>query len=863
MVLLIYRIKVNIPVIIMGETGCGKTELIINLNQLLNNGKTTVEIININSSITEEILCKVINEKNESAKNNKDYEFWIFFDEMNTCLSLSFLTEIFIKRTYNGNSLSDNIRLIGACNPYRKRRINKEKYGVNISNDNDYELTYLVNPLPQSLLYYVFSFGFIDEYDEKKYIQNIIEELFEKEENYLHKITKEAISQCHIYLRKIFDYSVVSLREISRFSNCYKFLFNYFVIKNNYERKENNIKNNKIRSIICSIYLNYYIRLDDGRKRANFDSLLRPILLKLINNESYEDTGNNLIEQIKNESLKNEIIRENKIINYFSDFLKIEQEYIFHQIEIDKDLWRNSLLKENLFLVFLSLNANIPCIMIGKSGSGKSLSAQIIIKSMRGKYSKKEFFQQFPTIIQIPFQGSELTQPEDVLILFVKAENKISHNKKKYIKLPKSMILFDNLDIAGRSKNNPLKQLHSKLDHIYKEESISFIGTSSDYSLEPTIINRTLVSSVPDLDENLDDLIETSYSIVESISYKLKSEIIFEILSKTYFEYKRILQKIKELVVCKQYVSKYEECDEEQSCDEQQSCDEKSLISDESDKKKKKKKKKKILFEQIKYLEEFKDLLQRENKIRKDFHGCSDFYNLIKGIAVEFVKFEDSINSIIVKYIERNFGGINYEIDINFNLVLGDIEIYMDLIKTILRDYDLYSKNKTVKLSSVFLFKKLYNLECERQGCNHLKIDYIKLNDYNINYSINDNIRNVKSRFLLLKVNSNLSNLIYEAIKLQNPSKEIKIYEGPFEDNNSKEYLFRIIRQIQKDAKDDKIIIIENLNIIHPFLFDLYNMNYIKRGDKKYARIYLDNYNEQLTFVNDNFRIIFLFNRRF
>ena len=47
MLLIVYRIKANIPVIIMGETGCGKTSLIIKLNQLLNNGKTTLHEINL------------------------------------------------------------------------------------------------------------------------------------------------------------------------------------------------------------------------------------------------------------------------------------------------------------------------------------------------------------------------------------------------------------------------------------------------------------------------------------------------------------------------------------------------------------------------------------------------------------------------------------------------------------------------------------------------------------------------------------------------------------------------------------------------------------------------------------------------
>ena len=33
MVLLVYRIKANVPVIIMGETGCGKTSLIKNISR--------------------------------------------------------------------------------------------------------------------------------------------------------------------------------------------------------------------------------------------------------------------------------------------------------------------------------------------------------------------------------------------------------------------------------------------------------------------------------------------------------------------------------------------------------------------------------------------------------------------------------------------------------------------------------------------------------------------------------------------------------------------------------------------------------------------------------------------------------------
>ena len=70
MVLLLYRIKANIPVILMGETYCGKTALIVKLNQIMNNGETNVEIINIYPGITDEKLCEFMKRIDTKAKKN-------------------------------------------------------------------------------------------------------------------------------------------------------------------------------------------------------------------------------------------------------------------------------------------------------------------------------------------------------------------------------------------------------------------------------------------------------------------------------------------------------------------------------------------------------------------------------------------------------------------------------------------------------------------------------------------------------------------------------------------------------------------------------------------------------------------------
>ena len=68
--------------------------------------------------------------------------------------------------------------------------------------DKEDGLVYKVEKLPFSLLYYVFSFGSINEEDEKKYIYSIIEKLFKKHEKKLHELTTKAISKCHIYFEE-------------------------------------------------------------------------------------------------------------------------------------------------------------------------------------------------------------------------------------------------------------------------------------------------------------------------------------------------------------------------------------------------------------------------------------------------------------------------------------------------------------------------------------------------------------------------------------------------------------------------------------------------------------------------------------
>ena len=889
MILLAYRIIADIPVIIMGETGCGKTELVIKLNQILNNGEKVIEIINIHQSITDKYLCKKMEEMNEKAKQQKK-ELWVFFDHINTCLSLSLLTEIFMNKTFYGKKIENNIRLIGSCNPYRRRKAGMERYGYGRENENDKKLVYSVQPFPQSLLNYVLSFGTLDEENEKNYIYRIIEKLFEKGEEKLHEETKEVIFSCHKYLRDTFDPSVVSLREISRLEKIVHFFQQYFLIKRKCEEKNDNnytIENNKIDtqnqninnidkiiSIICSVYISYYIRLTDNNKRVEFNNNLRESLINLVNSVQYIENikanekvdkddydeiqqKEDLTSKIQNYLLKS-FMQENGI-KYFSDFLRLEEIYLLDKIEVEKGIEKNDLLKENLFSMFVTLITKIPLIIVGKPGTGKSLSSQLIYNSMRGEYSKDKFFRQFPQILLTNFQGSKSTKPEDIEKLFEIAQNKLEFYKgiEKYKdKLPISMILFDNLGLAEKSESNPLKVLHYKLEYTRNEKEVCFIGISN-YTLDVDKMNRAMNLSVPNLEEKIDQLISTSLNIVESISEDLNDTKIFEILSRTYYEYKKKLILIKELIALKQYDERIEQLNI-----------------------------KKSLFMEIKMKKEFKNLLRKEKKIKEDFHSNRDLFNYIRGIASRVAKL-GNINEIETKIIinnciERNFGGINYEFDINLDLKLLDIETEIESLKEILREkisgsrqdkklisgkkkkVKIKERNNELSVTSVYLFKKIYNMVCENLKEKSYQLENKDINEYDLNRCIINNISDSNSRYLLLEIASSLESLIYQNIRIQNPEKDIVIIDGsPFDEDDNNEYKFEKLREIQLNANTENLVIMKNLNQIQPFLYDLYNMNYIIKDEEKCFRIFYDNFNEFLTPVKDSFRIIILVDRKF
>ena len=321
MVQVLIRIKNRIPVILMGETGCGKTSLINALSDI-NNFKMVT--LNIHAGVNDNEIVKFM-VKNDLLENELNYDKFeddideiydclshsnfdiilsnkieekliiVFFDEFNTCNSLGLLTEIMCNRRCQGVKIKDNVSFVAACNPYRILTTTLSDNSALIK-DNNYnsnqKLVYSVNPLTYTQLYYVFNFGSLNAKTEREYITGIInEELIDycKDQGIFKQIKQimiDSFCEAHQFIKQKNGKESVSMRETRKFMNIYKFLIEDFRKKQFLSKTEKifsyyaNI-NESIAQQLCittSIYICYYIRLSEPADKMTFENKMNSIL---------------------------------------------------------------------------------------------------------------------------------------------------------------------------------------------------------------------------------------------------------------------------------------------------------------------------------------------------------------------------------------------------------------------------------------------------------------------------------------------------------------------------------------------------------------------------------------------------------
>jgi hypothetical protein len=149
-------LECDIPIVMIGETGCGKTHLVQYFGELAN---IPVHTLDLHGGITEQDVVSFIQLKAKSKKRPVEV---IFLDEINTSQVSHLIKEIICDRTMRGQPLDRSLKIIGACNPDRTLvKLVKEEDKLALfhssamrQKDTKGELIYKVNPLPLSILQY-------------------------------------------------------------------------------------------------------------------------------------------------------------------------------------------------------------------------------------------------------------------------------------------------------------------------------------------------------------------------------------------------------------------------------------------------------------------------------------------------------------------------------------------------------------------------------------------------------------------------------------------------------------------------------------------------------------------------------------
>uniref|UniRef100_A0A8D3BWR0 RING-type E3 ubiquitin transferase n=1 Tax=Scophthalmus maximus TaxID=52904 RepID=A0A8D3BWR0_SCOMX len=517
------RFRCGIPVIIMGETGCGKTRLIKFLCELRRSGvpSENMKLVKVHGGTTSEMIYSKIREAEDIALINKqDYGFdsVLFFDEANTTEAISSIKEVLCDKTVKGESLTSHsgLQIIAACNPYRKhtdemiQRLESAGLGYRVRSEETDEklgsiplrqLVYRVQALPPSMIPLVWDFGQLNDCTEKIYIQQIVQRVVENKEisqSYIKWIT-DVLSASQKYMRKREDEcSFVSLRDVERCMQSFVWFYEnhvmFFTELEEFESQLNSDKNERHQrqsedrdpifwSLVMAVGVCYHACLEHKDKyRKKISKSLPPV---------YSPA---------------KIMQE----------ISLMQDLLLSGVPMGDTIARNSALKENVFMMVLCIELRIPLFLVGKPGSSKSLSKTLVADAMQGQASHSDLYKMLKQIHLVSFQCSPHSTPEGIINTFKQCGRfQEGKNLDEYI----SVVVLDEIGLAEDSPKMPLKTLHPLLeegcidDEPLPHKKVGFIGISN-WALDPAKMNRGIFVSRGDPDEK--ELIESAKGICSS-----------------------------------------------------------------------------------------------------------------------------------------------------------------------------------------------------------------------------------------------------------------------------------------------------------------------------------------------------------
>uniref|UniRef100_A0A672LBL4 RING-type E3 ubiquitin transferase n=1 Tax=Sinocyclocheilus grahami TaxID=75366 RepID=A0A672LBL4_SINGR len=517
------RFRCGIPVIIMGETGCGKTRLIKFLCEVHRGGIATdnIKLVKVHGGTSSDMIYTKVREAEDMAlrnKQNSGLDSVLFFDEANTTEAISSIKEVLCDNTAMGQNLTDDtgLQIIAACNPYRKHtdimikrlesaglgyRVRAEETDQKLGSIPLRQLVYRVQALPPSMIPLVWDFGQLNDHTEKMYIKQIVERVAEThsiDSDYITTITN-VLSASQKYMRTRQDEcSFVSLRDVERcmqvlgwfyknlpmlLSELAQFESNQRAERNCQHQRDIDERNPILWSLIMAVGVCYHACLEDKEKYRKKICGYLP--------KTYSPM---------------KVMQEISVI----------QGLFLSGVPLGETIARNNALKENVFMMVICIELRIPLFLVGKPGSSKSLSKTLVADGMQGQAAHSDLFRKLKQIHLVSFQCSPHSTPDGIINTFKQcARFQEGKNLSEYV----SVVVLDEIGLAEDSQKMPLKTLHPLLeegcidDQPVPHKKVGFIGISN-WALDPAKMNRGIFVSRGDPDEK--ELIESAKGICSS-----------------------------------------------------------------------------------------------------------------------------------------------------------------------------------------------------------------------------------------------------------------------------------------------------------------------------------------------------------
>ncbi|KAI4801198.1 hypothetical protein KUCAC02_000123 [Chaenocephalus aceratus] len=522
------RFRCGIPVVIMGETGCGKTRLVRFLCALQREQKPVenMVLVKVHGGTTAEMIYRKVREAEKLAVNNRrshKLDTILFFDEGNTTEALFAIKEVLCDQSMKGEPLKagSGLKIIAACNPYRKhspemvKRLERAGLGYRVKADETEDrlgkvplrqLVYRVHPLPPSMASLVWDFGQLSDSTELSYIKQIVQK--QLEEHRLPAACKDIISNVlaasQEYMRgRKNECSFVSLRDVERTMKVLVWFYQHSeVIFNNWSPLS--AAHTTLKCLILSVGVCYYPSL------VAKDEYLSVIC------RYFPDP------YCSSKALQQEI--------------STCQDFFLQNIQTGNTIAKNIALKENVFLMVVCIELRIPLFVVGKPGSSKSLAKTVVADAMQGQNSHCELFKKLKQVHMVSFQCSPHSSPEGIIGTF---RNCARFQKDKNMDEYVSVVVLDEIGLAEDSPKMPLKTLHPLLedgcidnDKPDPHMKVGFVGISN-WALDPAKMNRGIFVSRCDPSE--DELVATAKGICSSSNQiLLKINHLFPSLAKAF-----------------------------------------------------------------------------------------------------------------------------------------------------------------------------------------------------------------------------------------------------------------------------------------------------------------------------------------